>query len=199
MEEITLINLSSIPTYLINLEDATERLQGATAILNGINQPFTRFEGLRHQVGVIGCGLSHLKLLNEAQSPIFILEDDIECTKHLKEKIIIPSDADAIYLGVSNHGYVRNNVYGFRGTVLASRHSNDYLRVLNMCSTHAIIYLSEKYIEACRSVISSCLSKGIAFDVGLASIHRHFNILTPNDPWFYQKGQPEYTNFSLQV
>jgi hypothetical protein len=197
MEDFISLNLSSIPTRLINLEGANERLGKSREVLAGIGQPFERFEGLRHEVGVIGCGMSHLKLLTDIDPITLILEDDIDITEDTNKKITIPDGTDAIYLGVSNHGYIRNQNYGFKGTVLATAYSKDYLKVFNMCSTHAILYVSDRYIKACRSVITSCLQQGVAFDVGLASIHRHFKILTPINPWFYQTEQPKETNFSL--
>ena len=197
MEDITNIDLSSIPTKLINLKGADDRLAKSHEALAGVGQPFERFEGLRHSVGVIGCGMSHLSLLNSIKPFTLILEDDIGVTPAIKNKIRVPEGTDAIYLGVSNHGYIRNQKHGYRGVVMASSYSEEYLQVFNMCSTHAILYVSDRYIEACKSVIISYLEKGVAFDVGLASIHRHFNILTPIDPWFYQLEQPRETNFSL--
>ena len=197
MENSVNLNLSSIPTRLINLEGANERLNKSREVLADIGQPFERFEGVRHEVGVVGCGMSHLKLLTDINPITLILEDDIDITEDINKKIIIPKGTDAIYLGVSNHGYIRNQNYGFRGTVLATVYSKDYLRVFNMCSTHSILYVSDRYIKASISVITSCLQQGVAFDVGLASIHRHFNILTPVNPWFYQSGQPKETNLSL--
>ena len=199
MEEITEINLSSIPTLLINLENAKDRFSKASDVLSKAEQPFTRFEAVKHEIGVVGCALSHLSLLDKIQPLTMVLEDDIETTAHIKKSIAIPRDADAIYLGVSNHGYLRNQKLGFKGAVLVSQYSENYLRVLNMCSTHAIIYLSQRYIDASKKIINHCLHAGIAFDVGLASIHRHFNIVTPTDPWFFQSEQPEFTNFSLQL
>ena len=199
MEEITEIDLSSIPTLLINLDNADDRLSKAGDVLSKASQPFERFNAIKHEVGVVGCGLSHLNLLHNLEVPTLVLEDDIEATDHLSRRIIIPKNADAIYLGVSNHGYIRNQKFGFRGSVLVSRYSKEYLRVLNMCSTHAIIYLSKRYIEASKQIIDHCIRQGVAFDVGLASIHRHFNVLTPLNPWFFQSEQPEFTNLSLQL
>jgi len=198
MEKST-IQLSSTETYLINLDSAVSRLDKSTKVLDRVNQPFTRFSAIKHDVGVIGCGLSHLALLQKIKPTSLILEDDIETTDQFKETLEVPEDCDAIYLGVSNHGYVRRHPFGIRGVVLASKYSEDYLRVFNMCSTHAILYTSERYINACIDIINKCLSDGVAFDVGLASIHRHFNILTPHSPWFYQSEQASFTNFSLEV
>ena len=77
MENSISLSLSSIPTFLINLNESPERLHKSTQILNSINQPFQRFEGIKHSTGVIGCGLSHLTLLRGLNPMTLILEDDI--------------------------------------------------------------------------------------------------------------------------
>lgn len=199
MENSIGIDLSSIPTFLINLDEASERLRKSTEILISVNQPFQRFEGVKHSIGVIGCGLSHLMLLRMLKPMSIILEDDIGLTEYYSKEIKIPKDADAIYLGVSDHGCIKGSPFGHRGVVLASKYSEGYKRVYNMCSTHAIIYTSKRYIDACVGVIDNCLKTNVAFDVGLASIHRHFNILTPDDPWLYQTEQPEFTKKSISL
>ena len=141
------INLKDTNNILINLAEATNRLKDTKEILDGLEIPFKRFDAIKHEKGLVGCGLSHLKLLSVIKPGTVIFEDDIG----------------------------------------------------SMCSTHAILYLSDRYIKAAREVIMEYLNSSRAFDVGLASIHKDFNILTPNDPIFYQTEQPEFTKFSLKV
>jgi len=191
--------LQKYKTYLINLDDSKDRFESSTKILNSINQPFERFSAIRHKVGVIGCGLSHLELLKNISIETLILEDDIALTQNSLNLNNIPQSADAVYLGVSKYGYVRKIPHGVEGSVLVSQFDENYKRVYNMCSTHAILYLSKRYIDACKITIINCLNSGVPFDLGLASIHRHFTVLTPNDPMFYQENQPKLTNLSLQI
>tara|TARA_R110000803_G_scaffold156305_1_gene220838 strand:+ start:150 stop:554 length:405 start_codon:yes stop_codon:yes gene_type:complete len=128
-----------------------------------------------------------------------VFEDDIVSTKHLQTMFSVPADTDAVYLGVSNYGTIRNNNYGYAGIVLASQETADFKRIYNMCSTHAMVFLSQRYIDAAAKIIETYLDSGVPCDVALASIHKDFKVLTPNNPYFYQKDQPELTNFSLQV
>ena len=193
------VNLKDVDTYLINLPIDKQRLESAKETLLRINQDHHIVNGVEHQQGIVGCGLAHLNIFNTYKPRCLVLEDDIRLTENVLESIDIPEDADAIYLGVSNHGYVRRRPVGIKDSVMCSRWDANYKRVLNMCSTHAIIYLTDRYWQACRKVVVECLQAGIAFDLGLASIHRHFNILTPNNPMFFQAGQPENTNISLEV
>lgn len=189
--------LEGLKTYLINLDEDIDRLKTSTQVLQSIDQSFIRYSAVKHSVGLVGCGLSHLNLLSHAGPSSLILEDDIALTSYEKYLGPIPKETDAIYLGVSNYGYVRRIPHGVEGSVLVSQISKDYKRIFNMCSTHAIIYLSDRYIRACQQIITHCLQVGAPFDLGLASIHRHFNIITPNSPWFYQLNQPNLTNIVL--
>ena len=191
--------LEQFKTYLINLDDQPDRLENSKKVLESINQPFERFPGIKHSRGIVGCGMSHLKLLKRIKPRNLILEDDIELTDFPKNLEEMPRNVDAVYLGVSNYGFVRKVPHGVEGSVLVTQATKDYKRVFNMCSAHAVIYMSEDYIEACQRVAEHCLKFNIPWDLGTASIHRHFNVITPNAPWFYQSEQPELTNFILQV
>ena len=193
------INLKDTNNILINLAEATNRLKDTKEILDGLEIPFKRFDAIKHEKGLVGCGLSHLKLLSVIKPGTVIFEDDIGSMPNTTTRLLVPEEADAVYLGVSNHGYIRNEPYGYGGVVMVAQHTPQWKRVLNMCSTHAILYLSDRYIKAAREVIMEYLNSSRAFDVGLASIHKDFNILTPNDPIFYQTEQPEFTKFSLKV
>ena len=193
------IALNTIKTYIISLPKDFNRLLVAKKSLMKIDQNHEVVDGVEHEQGVVGCGIAHLSIFNSANPRCLILEDDIALTDSILKDIEIPDGADAIYLGVSNHGYVRRRNVGIMDAVMCSRWDKNYKRVLNMCSTHAILYLSDRYWEAARATIARCLQTGVAFDLGLASIHRHFNILTPNDPMFYQTDQPHNTALSLEV
>mgnify|MGYP003647401010 FL=1 len=197
MEKV--IDLKKTTNILINLKKATTRLKDTKSVLDSLEIPFERFDAIKHEQGLVGCGLSHLKLLDTINPHTVILEDDIDCMPNPITELNIPEEADAIYLGVSNHGYIRNQPYGYGGVVMVTQYAPQWKRVMNMCSTHAILYLSDRYIKAARNITLKYLKSGLPFDLGLASIHKDFNILTPNDPMFYQTEQPELTKFSLQV
>lgn len=193
------IKLEDTTNILINLDRDPARLEESTKVLSNLQIPFERFSAIEHERGIIGCGLSHKQLLSEIKPNTLILEDDIGSTAVATNFLLnIPEETDAIYLGVSNHGYI-NQPMGVAGTVLAAQYDENYKRVFNMCSTHAILYLSQRYIDAAHDIVEKCLQQGAPFDLGLAALHRYFHILTPNDPYFYQTEQEQFTNFSLQA
>ena len=128
-----------------------------------------------------------------------VFEDDIVPTQFVTTQLTVPEDTDMVYLGVSNHGTLRNHNLAYPGLVMASQETESMKRVYNMCGTHAMLFLSQEYIDAAIKVIESFLNRLVPCDVALASIQKDFKVLTPNDPFFYQKDQPELTNFSLQI
>ena len=193
------IKLEDTTNILINLDRDPARLEESTKVLSNLQIPFERFSAIEHEKGIIGCGLSHQKLLSEIKPNTLILEDDIGATQAAIGILPnIPEEADAIYLGISNHGYI-NRPMGVAGTVLAAQYTQDYKRVFNMCSTHAILYLNQRYIDAAHDIVTKCLEQGAPFDLGLAALHRYFTVLTPNDPYFYQTEQESFTRFTLQA
>ena len=193
------LNLGYTNNYLINLDEAKDRLLSSRNALGHMAIPFTRYPGIKHEKGIIGCGLSHRAILEFAVEGTAIFEDDIKMVEAYKEFFLeIPEGTDAIYLGVSDHGYVHPYQFGIRNTVKVSQFNKDFKRIHNMCSLHAVLYLSLDYINACKKVIDHCLEKDLPFDLGVASLHEDFQILTPNTPWFYQEPQPEFTNIILE-
>lgn len=198
-----IINLAKSKNLLINLEKDKVRLHESSNELNKINISFERFDALTHAKGIVGCGMSHLKLLSEnkefaSSNGLLVLEDDIQLTGINTNLVFdIPKNTDAMYLGISRFGFIPRVNVGIFDSVFFSDVDDNYKRIFNMCSTHAIIYLSERYVDAVINIIEFCLKNDIAFDLGIASIHKNFNILTPKNPIFYQKDQPDATRFSL--
>ena len=194
------LDLRKLPTKLINLDRQPDRLALVSSRLNELGIKFDRFSAIPHERGIVGCGQSHLEVLSNIKPGTLVFEDDVVPTERYQPVIEIPEEADAIYLGVSNWGYVRPHMdRAYHNVVMASQHDDNYKRVYNMCSAHAIVYLSERFIKGAANVAESCLRRDIPWDLGLAAIQRHYTILTPNKPYFFQEDLPEYTNFTLEV
>jgi len=192
------VDLKTTTNILINLDEQVDRLESSSKCLDKLGIPFSRYSAIKHSLGIVGCGMSHHAIMSKASPNTLILEDDIGLTDNTQTVFTVPEDTDALYLGISDHGYIRNNPIGRKGVVLTTQHNEEYKQVFNMCGTHAIVYLTERYILAVKNIAKKCLEGGIAFDLGIASIHRHYNILTPNAPVFYQTEQEEFTNFILE-
>ena len=68
--------------YYINLDKRTDRLEQIKSELVKMNISGTRFCGIAHKMGIVGCGYSHLTVLKNARSlglkNVLIFEDDFE-------------------------------------------------------------------------------------------------------------------------
>ena len=130
-----------------------------------------------------GCSLSHHNALNEVEPPFILFEDDCQI-KNFRSVIEVPSDADAVYLGVSSWGRMN----GHSGPYVQYEKINDDLyRTYNMLSGHSILYLTEEYVSMCKRVCEHAAYKIEGYqDIGFAEIQRWFNVYTFDQPFFYQ-------------
>ena len=116
--------------------------------------------------------------------PVLILEDDIEFTG--VRKIDIPENTDAIYLGLSIYGgHKTENMH--EGSSKFAPYSENQVRVLNMLTTHAILYISPAYKQAVINILSSIKDNTNYYnDVLISRIQSKFIILANKKPSFYQ-------------
>ncbi len=116
--------------------------------------------------------------------------------------IYIPHGADAIYLGISKRGGSFYNGYD-DGPCKTEPYNADMVRVKNMLSTHAILYISARYKADVAERLKGI--RGLAnyySDVVISRLHRYYNIYAYKKPLFYQwavhGGQEEGTRFELE-
>jgi len=131
--------------------------------------------------------------------PVLILEDDVEFTSI--DTFDYVNDADAIYFGISKSG----------GHSTENRHDGDYrveaysdsqVRVLNMLTTHAILYNSKRYKLAVIEALKS--NPTFHSDVIISRLQKDYKILANKNPSFYQSAalntnphSENWTRFSL--
>ena len=129
-----------------------------------------------------GCSLSHYNALNEVEPPFILFEDDC-VVKNFKPIIEIPDDADAVYLGISSWGRMNSHSGPF---VQYEDLGDGFLRIYNMLSAHAILYLNQEYVSLCSRISEQATSIADHQDIGFAEIQRYFNVYAFDDPMFYQ-------------
>ena len=129
-----------------------------------------------------GCSLSHYNALNEIDPPFIVFEDDC-VVKNFNPNIEIPDDADAVYLGISSWGRMNSHSGPF---VQYEEVSNGLLRIYNMLSAHAILYLNHEYISLCKKISQQAYEIADHQDIGFAEIQRYYNVYSFDDPMFYQ-------------
>lgn len=180
------LNLIDIPVYYINLDEQEEKRKRTETMLKQIGFKFVeRFSAIRHEAGrIIGCARSHYEILNRAEVPFIILEDDCSLNKEVPQAIELPDNADALYLGISHWGRYLNHSGPY---VHTTKISEDIVRVHNMLATHAILYLSQEYANMCKR-ISYHFGYEVEnhLDIGFAEVHKFFNVYSFDEPLFRQ-------------
>lgn len=180
------IKLIDIPVYYINLDEQEEKRKRTETMLKQIGFKFVdRFSAIKNDAGrIIGCARSHYEILNRAQVPFIILEDDCALNKEVPEFIEVPDNADSLYLGISHWGRYLNHSGPY---VHYSKVNDNIVRVHNMLATHAILYLSQEYANMCKR-ISYHFGYEVEnhLDIGFAEIHKFFNVYSFDEPLFRQ-------------
>ena len=178
------INITKVPVLYINLERDVEKNEQMKKMLSDLGfETVIRLEGhLFPDKPLSGCAYSWFTALQQIKPPFLVLEDDC-VVKNFSLEIDIPDNADAIYLGISSWGRMNSHSGPF---VQYERFDNNILRIYNMLSTHAILYLGEEYTSVCTKIAKHWASIGDHLDIGFAEVQRYYNIYAFNDPFFYQ-------------
>tara|TARA_R110002051_G_scaffold159152_2_gene230505 strand:- start:7022 stop:7615 length:594 start_codon:yes stop_codon:yes gene_type:complete len=194
------LDLREVESHIINLDSQPDKLERVASRLTERGLSAARFSAIQHEQGVVGCALSHIELLSKVSAPVLILEDDVVPTEAWNPIIEVSDEVDAVYLGVSNWGYVRPHLdRSYYSTVIASQYDENYKRVYNMCSTHAILYLNDDIIKKTIDITQRAVDNNSPFDLWLAENQNKNIIITPNEPMVYQEDLPQFTNFTLNV
>lgn len=191
------LRLADCETVVLNLPEETARRESATALCQRLGLDFRILDAVKAAPGRIGCGLSHLKALRawSGERPLLILEDDVAETEDVGQSLLVPDDADAVYLGVSRYGAVEPvDFVGFVDILAVERAAEGLLRIHNVLGSHAIVHLTPRWRAAAMAAIVEALADlDWDPDRGLARIQGEFNVYAPDRPAFYQAGwlQPE--------
>lgn len=180
------INLTNIPVYYVNMDGEDDKRKTTESMLKSMGFNYVnRFNAIRHESGrIIGCARSHYQILNNNKPPFIILEDDCALNKKFKSNIEIPNNADALYLGISHWGRYLNHSGPY---VHYTRINDEIVRVYNMLATHAILYLSDSYVDICKRVAYHFGHEvENHLDIGFAEIHRFYNVYSFDKPLFRQ-------------
>ena len=141
--------------YLINLDDKIQRLNDSITELGKLDIKPIRFDAVRHENGLIGCGLSHLGVLNLAKLKnheyVLVCEDDNlilnvdEVKKSINQFLIDNLEWDVLLLSA-------NNFRPFNKT------SDCYIKVKNAQCTNAYI-VRRHYYDTLIQIWESAIMK----------------------------------------
>lgn len=118
--------------------------------------------------------------------PFLLLEDDVEFTGEYDFNL--DDGVDAIYFGLSRSGgSSTKNIHD--GPSLFEPYSKSQVRVLNMLSAHAILYITPCYKQAVIECLKPALTMNYYNDVLISRIQKNFMILANNSPAFFQSSK----------
>lgn len=147
-----------------------------------------------------GFNNSIIKLYNSVVPPVLIIEDDVDLTEHYINEFDVPDDADAVYLGTSSWGG-KNGISAWKNIELIP-HDDLLFRVDGVATTHAILYLSNRYLDHICNITFKQYPQNTdrCLDYYIAQEHSKFNIYACRKPMFYQNdgGNVFLTSYSLQ-
>ena len=180
------LNLLDVPVYYINLDNQDEKRKLTESLLKRLGFKYVeRLPAVKHEAGrIIGCARSHYEILKNTKPPFIILEDDCTLNRDFNSEVELPENADALYLGISHWGRYLNHSGPY---VHYTNISDNIVRVHNMLATHAIMYLSQEYVDICKR-ISYHYGYEVEnhLDIGFAEVHKLYNVYSFDEPLFCQ-------------
>jgi hypothetical protein len=122
-------------------------------------------------------------LIQNLDEPILILEDDVECSGRLE--FDLPDGCDAIFFGLSRcAGSASFNIN--EGDSQFATFSDKQVRVLNMLSMHALLFVSRRIKEEYIRVLQQHSNTGYYNDVLFSRMQPNFLVLANKFPAFWQ-------------
>lgn len=144
--------------------------------------------------------LNHLTAIASQPAPFILLEDDATPTRWFTSKLEIPEDADAVWLGITRYGILKDEPSpegaGFHG-------SPDLPRVTNMLGSHAVLFIEPDFVNSVRDELLKLLrtQPEQPHDRMLAALQQRWMVYATNPPLFYQNDghEPCVTNERIDV
>jgi len=163
--------------FYINLEKRPDRNKHAYNELSKLDIIPNRLNAIEHPIGIIGCALSHIKVINEAKKYnwdyVCVFEDDIviKNVNLLKRKVnkLIDTDFDVLMLGGNNFG--------------GQKIDNNLLKV-EQCFTTTAYIIKKHYYSTWLDNLKEGLNILKRTDDRQYSLDQHNHILQKKDNWY---------------
>ena len=154
-------------------------------------------EGVRCSPGFVGVSIAHIRAVssNGIKPPFLVLENDVDVERWFSPIVEVPDDADGFYLGVSSCGVVKVpskkggklDHVGCEYAAIFLPFSEQVVRVVNMTSAHAILFLSEQFRAAyVRARMKAMVDRFVPGDIVVTEIQPKFNLYALKMPPFFQ-------------
>jgi GR25 family glycosyltransferase involved in LPS biosynthesis len=203
------IDLKNIKKICISLSSEIEKRTRFSKLMNTLEyKNWEYFDAIKTNDPIEGCALSQIEVLrkNLNDEPILILEDDVNSTEWCQNELTILDslNTDAIYLGYSWWAWdaSRASMSTLPAKTKVIKTEDNFYKISNMTSAHAIVYITEQYKSACADAAEEYLKNpnGIKHcDVPYALLQNNYNVYATPKHYFYQQcPRNEYwTNMSI--
>lgn len=200
------VNLSEIDTYILTIPRNISRYNRIIQTLSKLEYKLKTHvyygkDIINNDVdqNYLGCAISTVDMYKSITPPVLCLEDDCDVTEYFTNTLNIPNDADVVYLGTSiwgaNDGYVNWRNFTIK------KYNDDFYKIEGMCSTHAILFLNNNFLEHINKIGESYgIGSAVPFDYLMSQEQYRFNVYGVAKPMFYQNCNinKEVTLYSLE-
>lgn len=180
------IDLTKLETLVLTIPSNEERYNRLNNVL-GNKLKLKKYCGLTLP-RPLGCDLSLIKLWNVIKPPVLILEDDCYPAEFFKTELDIPEDADVVHIGTSGWG-VTNGRSDWNNFTL-TKYNEDYYKVCGMTSTHAMLFLTDRYLKSLISIGQKypvlCEVGGVGIDYYTCQEQCNYNVYGVAKPLVFQ-------------
>jgi hypothetical protein len=214
-----IIELNKLNSYFINLDEHPERAASASSAIKECGLTIVnRYPAIAFKPPRTGLALTFMNLFEEISDhpePVLICEDDIKKNPSFElDRLEIPDDADALYVGITSWGvsttinqYLRKDSPAYSAPrepdrrIKATRVNQDIFRIYNMLSAHGIIMINPKYTKFLQGALHIALESGGHQDQIRAYTMPYWNIYALDIPMFFQDDpvRPKERNLQLSL
>lgn len=180
------IDLRNIQSYWLTCPKSESRHDKFKQMLSKLDIPAFMLNGEITTPYTVGVAKNHIDAISRSLGgrPVLVLEDDAVATSYYLPEIDVPDNADALYLGTSIYGRIRKET---SQTVIAAD-TGEYLRIFNMLSLHAVVYLSDSYKYKIIGILESFIKNPVGgCDDPIADAMWQSNIYSVKKPFFFQQ------------
>jgi len=205
------LNIPALRTFVFTCDKTAFRQPKIKKHLTNLN--FTNWEFLQGEVGPEPyweyVKRDFYKVLDTTPCPFMILEDDIKfLPKNYSDTIEFPDDADILYLGGGPKGYghgkhvslIGKDIRQWETATIININNQDWVRVISMIYTHAVIFFSEDCKDDFKRAINWNYMHPL--DISQSKIQYRWNCLLRRRPFWWQDDKHRnhfHTKFDLTM
>ncbi len=196
--ELIPVKLADLPIYCLTTREREDRHRHIAdqlrATMPRMFRGPTEYRGLRNPrlCGCIGYASALDRALRDMGRdfrPFLLIEDDV--SRMGADLFTLPPDADALYLGITSSAMMLDHPRQRQELLAEPTADPKILRVLNLLTTHAIVYVSPVFAAAAQRACVEAAMRILAggeepWDCNIARLQPSHRVYALIEPMFYQ-------------